>query len=112
MVGSESAGVKELSRLALMKDTKFLEIVNSDNGQLVILNKNNLVNSIQSLSQSEYRVFKLYYDGYTPKEVSEILFISINTVKAHNRKIYDKLGINSREELLDVIDKLNQKEHH
>lgn len=56
MVGSESAGVKELSRLALMKDTKFLEIVNSDNGQLVILNKNNLVNSIQSLSQSEYRV--------------------------------------------------------
>ncbi len=112
MVGSESAGVKELSRLALMKDTKFLEIVNSDNGQLVILNKNNLVNSIQSLSQSEYRVFKLYYDGYTPKEVSEILFISINTVKAHNRKIYDKLGINSREELLDVIDKLNQQEHH
>lgn len=112
MVGSESAGVKELSRLALMKDTKFLEIVNSDNGQLVILNKNNLVNSIQSLSQSEYRVFKLYYDGYTPKEVSEILFISINTVKAHNRKIYDKLGINSREELLDVIDKFNQQEHH
>jgi DNA-binding CsgD family transcriptional regulator len=53
-----------------------------------------------TLSRAEVAVFNLYLDGYDAKEVAELLCLSINTVKTHNRHIYQKLGVSSRRELM------------
>lgn len=58
------------------------------------------VNNINILSPAERTVFNLYLEGYTPKEITEILSLSINTIKTHNKRIYTKLNVSSRNELL------------
>lgn len=58
------------------------------------------VENIKTLSPAEKAVFDLYVKGHTAKEITEILYLSINTIKTHNRRIYDKLNVSSRKELL------------
>ena len=57
-------------------------------------------NNIDTLSNAERAVFDLYLEGYSSQEVADKLFISINTVKSHNRRIYKKLDISSKKELM------------
>lgn len=54
----------------------------------------------KKLTPAERSVFDLYRKGYTAKEISEELCLSINTIKTHTKRIYTKLNIASREELL------------
>lgn len=49
-----------------------------------------------NLSKRELEVLKLLSDGLANKEISDNLGISIDTVRVHNRNIYDKLHVNSR----------------
>jgi DNA-binding CsgD family transcriptional regulator len=58
---------------------------------------------LQTLSRAEKTVFDLYVQGYTAKEIAEILNLSINTIKTHNRRIYWKLGVTSRKELMAYL---------
>ncbi len=46
-----------------------------------------------NLSLTEIQVASLVKEGKTSKEIAEIMYISDNTVKAHNRRIRSKLGI-------------------
>ena len=48
----------------------------------------------------------LYYlgRGYNHTYIAKKLYISENTVRTHVRHIYGKLGISSREELIDLVD--------
>lgn len=59
--------------------------------------------NIATLSGAEKRVFDLYVKGHTAQEITQILFLSINTVKTHNRRIYVKLNVSSRNELMVYI---------
>ena len=61
------------------------------------------VKNINSLSVAEKSVFDLYVLGHTAKEIAEILCLSINTIKTHNRRIYMKLNVTSRKELMVYI---------
>ena len=63
----------------------------------------NFVSNIQLLSAAERAVFDLYMEGYTAKEIAERLFLSINTIKTHNRRIYAKLNVSSRKELMVYV---------
>lgn len=69
----------------------------------------NFQNNIEKLSNAERNVFNLYLEGYSAQEIADKLFISINTVKSHNRRIYTKLEISSRKELL-IYAKMLKKE--
>lgn len=42
----------------------------------------------------------MYIEGKTGKDIQEILEITDNTLKYHNKNIYSKLGVKSRKELL------------
>jgi|GEM_PF-3058364 len=53
-----------------------------------------------TLSRAETAVFELYAKGHGAKEIADILFLSINTIKTHTKRIYAKLGVSSRRELL------------
>jgi len=45
---------------------------------------------------SEREVLQLIAEGLTNREIAARLFLALNTVKAHSRNIYGKLGVHSR----------------
>lgn len=51
---------------------------------------------VEPLSERELEVLYLIADGLTNREIANKLILSLNTVKGHTRKIYGKLGVNSR----------------
>ena len=51
---------------------------------------------IEPLSDLELEVLQLIAEGLTNQEIAAQLFLALNTVKAHTRNIYSKLGVNSR----------------
>lgn len=55
---------------------------------------------LRTLTPKEREVYELYLQGKKAPEIASLLAITLNTVKFHNKNIYDKLGINSRKELL------------
>jgi DNA-binding CsgD family transcriptional regulator len=62
---------------------------------------------LEALTPAETAVFNLYVEGYDAAEVSAMLFLSKNTIKTHNRHIYNKLGVASRRELMAHLRSLN-----
>ncbi len=56
----------------------------------------------------ENDIFFLLAQGYTMPAISERLFVSENTVKSHVKRIYQKLGIHSRSELLDLVNEAGE----
>ena len=55
------------------------------------------------LTEREGEVFSLLAKGRTQPWVAENLGISESTVNSHVRHIYGKAGVNSRQELLDLV---------
>ena len=51
---------------------------------------------IEPLSERELDVLKLIAEGLPNQEIASKLYLSLNTVKAHTRSIYGKLGVNNR----------------
>jgi LuxR family transcriptional regulator, maltose regulon positive regulatory protein len=52
----------------------------------------------ETLSERELEVLRLVAQGLSNREISERLFLALNTVKGHNQKIFDKLQVQSRTE--------------
>ena len=48
-----------------------------------------------------YQHLQLLAKGFTNKEISEQIFLSVKTVEAHRSKIYQKLGLKTRADLVD-----------
>jgi LuxR family maltose regulon positive regulatory protein len=55
---------------------------------------------IEPLSQRELEVLHLIAQGLSNREISERLFLALNTVKGHNQKIFNKLQVQSRTEAI------------
>lgn len=56
------------------------------------------------LSKRETEVFCLLAKGRDTAYIQEKLFISSGTVCSHRDRIYRKLGIHSKQELLDLVE--------
>jgi DNA-binding CsgD family transcriptional regulator len=56
--------------------------------------------SLENLTATESRVADLVADGRSNKEVAAALFVTVKGVEAHLSRIYRKLGIKSRAELM------------
>ena len=54
----------------------------------------------EPLSRRELEVLQLIARGLSNREISERLFLALDTVKGHNRKIYGKLQVQSRTEAI------------
>ena len=59
---------------------------------------------VKTLTSAERRILNYYIDGRDTAEIPDLAFISIHTVKKHNRSIYQKLGVASRDELMLYIE--------
>lgn len=58
----------------------------------------------QTLSTAERRILQYYIEGHETAEIPDLAFVSIHTVKKHNRSIYQKLEVASRDELMLYIE--------
>ena len=56
----------------------------------------------RELTPAERKIYGLYIEGKTTAEIREKLNITENTLKYHNKNIYNKLGVSSKKELLEV----------
>ena len=59
-----------------------------------------------SLTPREIDVARHLYEGHSAKRISQVECLSINTVQTHSRTLYRKLGIHSRQELDELIDRM------
>ncbi len=64
-----------------------------------------------SLTPREIDVARHLYEGHSAKRISQVECLSINTVQTHSRTLYRKLGIHSRQELDELIDKMTLQEN-
>jgi LuxR family maltose regulon positive regulatory protein len=52
--------------------------------------------AVQPLSPREMEVLHYLASGLTNRQISEEMVVSLNTVKAHTRRLYDKLAVSNR----------------
>ena len=71
-----------------MKNQMYYSADGFENYQLNYLQK--------ALSKREIQVLKLMSEGKSNPQIAKILKISLNTVKAHTEKVYDKLDVGNR----------------
>lgn len=65
------------------------------------LEQDTYMESINDLTARENEVLNLIAQGLTNAEISEKLFISLNTTKSHIQKIYSKLDVKNRTQALN-----------
>jgi len=54
------------------------------------------------LTPREIEITELLLQGYTNKQIADMLHISVNTMKTHTRNIYSKLNVANKRELLQL----------
>lgn len=54
----------------------------------------------EPLTEREHAVLRLVADGFTNKEIADQLILSLNTVKSHRLRLYQKLRLHTRAELV------------
>jgi DNA-binding CsgD family transcriptional regulator len=59
--------------------------------------------TVADLSEAEIRVARLIRDGYKNREIAKKVMISPHTVDSHIRHIFQKLGVNSRVKVAQLI---------
>ena len=83
--------------------------------------KNSVQGELQSLSFEEFcqkfevspresDIIREIYKGLSNKEISEKLFISLQTVKDHTHRIYIKTNVKSRAQLMNLVREISDKQ--
>ncbi len=60
-------------------------------------------NNHSPLTSKEFEVLEEIYQGKNNQQISQKHFISLNTVKTHIKRIYDKMDVHSRAEMIAKI---------
>lgn len=81
------------------------ELVNLASKQSAV--KEPLPDNLVLLSKREYEVLLFIAEGLSDKDIAEKIFVSVNTVRTHVRRIYDKLLVSNRTEAVAVLHKYN-----
>jgi DNA-binding CsgD family transcriptional regulator len=94
-----------INYLALYKK-ELSKKVEQDKHQISMLEE--FVGKTKTLSPAERSVFNMYIKGLSAKEIADEMFLSINTIKTHSKRIFAKLDVASREELQLYISMLKE----
>lgn len=62
---------------------------------------------VEPLSPRELEILRLLAKGLSNQQICQRLYLALDTVKGHNRKIFDKLDVNSRSEAIARAHELN-----
>ena len=108
--GDSEAAKKNLEiGQALLEPIKNEQTINLVNGVEEKLDQMTLSTQpfVEPLSPRELEVMQLIAQGLSNREIGERLFLALDTVKGHNRKIYGKLGVNNRTQAVNKAISLN-----
>lgn len=112
---SSSSGISEID--ALMEFMKIKRAESLDNGNRKVKIPSNIeglfdqfIDNAKELTLSERNILKYYIDGYEIADIPDLACVSLNTVRKHNRSIYEKLGVKSKDELDLYLDLLKRCE--
>jgi DNA-binding CsgD family transcriptional regulator len=61
------------------------------------------LHALFGLSPAECRVALLFVDGYSPRQISDILGVTNNTVRSQIRSIFSKTGVKRQAELIRLL---------
>ena len=64
--------------------------------------------NLKTLSRAERMVFDKYLEGLKAQDIAEELHLSINTIKTHNRRIFAKLNVSTRKELMVYVEMMKE----
>lgn len=59
------------------------------------------------LSRRELEVLELMAQGFSNQEIAERLFVSLNTVKTHTSRIFEKMDVKRRTQAIEMAKRLN-----
>jgi two-component system, NarL family, response regulator LiaR len=59
------------------------------------------------ISKRELEVLQLMSEGYSNIEIGEKLFVSLNTIKTHASKLFEKLEVNRRTQAIEKAKRLS-----
>lgn len=59
-----------------------------------------------NLSSRELEVLQLMAEGLSNQEISERLFVSLNTIKTHSSKIFEKMEVKRRTQAVEMAQRL------
>jgi len=76
----------------------FPELLERQERELSRRNRKERAHTTQELTERELDVLRLLDGERSNRDIGRILYVSANTVKAHIKSIYRKLGVSSREE--------------
>ncbi len=62
---------------------------------------------MEHLTKAETLVYNILLKGKLDKEIADLLSISLNTVKKHNKSIYRKLKVRNRLEAILLHQQIN-----
>jgi len=57
----------------------------------------------KKLSEREYQVVEAIYSGLSNQEMAKAFYLSENTIKSHIKRIYFKLGVHNRGEMIKYL---------
>jgi DNA-binding NarL/FixJ family response regulator len=69
------------------------------------------ISKVYGLTERERDVLRLLGKGRSTQRIAQKLFLAEGTVNVHQYHIFKKLGVHSRQELLDVIERYQLKEN-
>ena len=55
--------------------------------------------ALEPLTDREQEILRMIGEGLTNREIADALVLSLNTVKSHRLRVYQKLGLHTRAEL-------------
>ena len=87
-----------------------------DNGKLVALlhgkNSNPAAETHKKVSKKEARIIELVAEGYKNKEIASILVLSEQTIKSHLTRIFKKMMVTNRSQLVSLTIRNKIFAHH
>lgn len=91
-------------KLVKKKEVVVVKEVLVDPGESFALNENNLKHL--GISKREHEVLALMAQGLSNQEIADKLFVSLNTVKTHSSKLFEKLNVSRRTQAVQEAKKL------
>jgi DNA-binding CsgD family transcriptional regulator len=98
-IGRSSREVMPVLQCALAPGSRVicdLQLIQSGSSYVLI----ELHTNQEGLTKAEKRVLPLVEQGLSNREIAEVLFVSVETIRTHTKRIYAKHGVASRRELL------------
>lgn len=89
--------------VSLPEKTEILPPENSSSKEDITQSSMNAIFTSAGLTKKEIDIATQIYQGKSDKEIAIDLDIAPSTVAVHNKKIYKKLGVHSRKELIEKI---------